>query len=254
MIGIIGGTGFSNPAFLDDFLEQLTLRQVATPFSAEKVSLFVGRRHDKDVAFLPRHGQGHTLPPHRINYRANIWALQHIDVQTVIGVNAVGGIHVNIGPGKLAVPEQIIDYSWGREHTFFDEEGAVSHIDFTSPYDENLRQLLIASASDLPLWPCGVYACAQGPRLETAAEVLRLRRDGCDMVGMTGMPEAALARELGLAYACIAVSVNWAAGLSDEIITMESIGKVLHTGIDSVMQILDRVIVAYDSTLDTPSD
>ncbi len=252
MIGIIGGTGLSDPAFLDGFLEEITVRQIATPFNDEEIQLFVGRRHGKEVVFLPRHGKGHKVPPHLINYRANIRALQHIGVQAVIGVNAVGGIHVDMGPGKIAIPEQIIDYSWGREHTFFAEEGAVTHIDFTSPYDERLRQLLIEKASDTELWPHGVYACTQGPRLETAAEVERLRRDGCDMIGMTGMPEAALARELSLAYACVAISVNWAAGLSDEIITMESIWKVLNTGIDSVMQILDRAIAAYDSTLYTP--
>lgn len=248
MIGIIGGTGLSDPAFLDGFLDEITVRQIATPFSAEQVPLFTGRRHGKEIVFLPRHGQGHRIPPHRINYRANIRALQQVGVQAVIGINAVGGIHPDMGPGKLAVPEQIIDYSWGRDHTFFADEGAVTHIDFTSPYDDRLRQLLIASAAEAPLWPHGVYACTQGPRLETAAEVARLRRDGCDMIGMTGMPEAALARELGLAYACIAISVNWAAGLSEEIITMESIGEVLHSGIGTVMQILDRAIAACETT------
>lgn len=248
MIGIIGGTGLSDPAVLEGFLENISVRHIATPYSADAVHIFVGRRHGKQIAFLPRHGKGHKVPPHLINYRANIWALHHIRVTAVIGVNAVGGIHSSLGPGKLAIPEQIIDYSWGREHTFLAQSGAVTHIDFTTPYDENLRQLLIASAADVPVWPHGVYGCTQGPRLETAAEVARLGRDGCDMIGMTGMPEAALARELSLAYACIAISVNWAAGLSDEVITMESIGQVLDSGIGSVKQLLDRTIATYNAT------
>jgi 5'-methylthioinosine phosphorylase len=198
------------------------------------------------VAFIARHGRGHKVPPHRINYRANIWALHHIGVRAVIGVNAVGGIHARTGPGALAVPRQIIDYSWGREHTYFaDGLDAVTHIDFTEPYAESLRQLLLRSAGNVDVWGEGVYACTQGPRLESAAEVRRLQRDGCDMIGMTGMPEAALARELGLAYACLALSVNWAAGLTEEPISMEAIGAVIDTGMASVLAVLTRAIAAY---------
>ncbi len=245
MIGIIGGTGLSEPSFL----AQAATRQVLTPFAEAEVQIFTGRMHGVELAFLPRHGKGHKLPPHRINYRANLWALHHIGVRTVIGVNAVGGIHAEMGPGRIAVPEQIIDYSWGREHTFFaDGLDTVTHIDFTSPYDENLRQLLIASAGAQDVWPHGVYACTQGPRLETAAEVARLRRDGCDMIGMTGMPEAALARELGLSYACLAVSVNWAAGLTQDIITMESIGAVLQSGMGAVLGIIERAAARHAET------
>lgn len=245
MIGIIGGTGLSEPSFL----AQAATRQVLTPFAETEVQVFTGRMHGVELAFLPRHGKGHKVPPHRINYRANLWALHHIGVRTVIGVNAVGGIHAEMGPGRIAVPEQIIDYSWGREHTFFaDGLDTVTHIDFTSPYDEILRQLLIASAGAHGVWPHGVYACTQGPRLETAAEVARLRRDGCDMIGMTGMPEAALARELGLSYACLAVSVNWAAGLTQDIITMESIGAVLQSGMGAVLGIIERAAARHAET------
>ena len=245
MIGIIGGTGLSEPSFL----AEAEPRQVLTPFAEAEVQIFTGRMQGAELAFLPRHGKGHKVPPHRINYRANLWALHHLGVRSVIGVNAVGGIHAEMGPGRIAVPEQIIDYSWGREHTFF-AGGAdtVTHIDFTSPYDEDLRQLLIESAGVQGVWPHGVYACTQGPRLETAAEVARLRRDGCDMIGMTGMPEAALARELGMRYACLAVSVNWAAGLSEEIITMESIGEVLRSGLGSVFGIIERAVVRQAAT------
>ncbi|MES3008133.1 MAG: S-methyl-5'-thioinosine phosphorylase [Pseudomonadota bacterium] len=237
MIGIIGGTGLSEPAFLT----QTETRQVITPFSAQEVQIFTGLLQGVELAFLPRHGKGHKVPPHRINYRANLWALHSIGVHSVIGVNAVGGIHLEMGPGRIAVPDQIIDYSWGREHTFFaDGLDTVTHIDFTSPYDEALRRLLIESAGNQPIWPQGIYACTQGPRLETAAEVARLRRDGCDMIGMTGMPEASLARELGLRYACLAVSVNWAAGLTQDAITMEAIGAVLQSGMGAVLDVIGR--------------
>ena len=243
MIGVIGGTGLSEPKFLSDVQKQ----QVSTPYDQQKVQILTGSLQGKTVAFLPRHGRGHKVPPHRVNYRANLWALHSIGVRAVIGVNAVGGIHPETGPGKLAVPDQIIDYSWGREHTYFaDGLDTVTHIDFTHPYDAQLRQLLIDAAQGRALWPQGVYGCTQGPRLESGAEVQRLLRDGCDMVGMTGMPEAALARELGLAYACLALSVNWAAGLSDELITMDAIGQVLNTGMTDVLDVLQKAIVAFD--------
>lgn len=243
MIGVIGGTGLSEPKFLSDVQKQ----QVSTPYDQQKVQILTGSLQGKPVAFLARHGRGHKVPPHRVNYRANLWALHSIGVRAVIGVNAVGGIHPETGPGKLAVPDQIIDYSWGREHTYFDDGlDAVTHIDFTHPYDAPLRQLLIDAAQGRALWPQGVYGCTQGPRLESGAEVQRLLRDGCDMVGMTGMPEAALARELGLAYACLALSVNWAAGLSDELITMDAIGQVLNTGMTDVLDVLQKAIVAFD--------
>jgi len=242
MIGVIGGTGLTEPVFF----EEIRTVVVATPFSAQPVQVFRGTLGGVQAAFIPRHGKGHKIPPHRVNYRANLWALHKSDVRAVIGVNAVGGIHSRTGPGALAVPRQIIDYSWGREHTFFaDGRDSVTHIDFTEPYDESLRQLLLRSAGDLPVWDDGVYACTQGPRLESAAEVRRLQRDGCDMIGMTGMPEAALARELGMRYACLAISVNWAAGLTEEPISMEAIGAVLDSGMASVLAVLTRAIASY---------
>lgn len=243
MLGVIGGTGLNEPHFLMD----LQLQQVSTPYDQQSVQILLGTCDGKAVAFLPRHGRGHKIPPHRINYRANLWALRSIGVTALIGVNAVGGMHPELGPGRLAVPQQIIDYSWGREHTFFsDGLEEVTHIEFTQPYDEALRQLLLRAAAELPVWPQGVYACTQGPRLESAAEIARLQRDGCDMVGMTGMPEAALARELNMAYACLALSVNWGAGISDEPITMEAIGKVLDSGMVGVVELLRRSIQAWN--------
>lgn len=241
MLGVIGGTGLNDPLFL----QEVHLQQVSTPYEPQSVGILRGLCQGREVAFLPRHGRGHKIPPHRINYRANLWALHSIGVTELIGINAVGGIHPELGPGVLAVPDQIIDYSWGREHTFFDEGlEQVTHIDFTRPYDETLRQGLIQACADMPapVLAQGVYGCTQGPRLESAAEIRRLQRDGCDMVGMTGMPEAALARELGLAYACLALSVNWAAGISEEEITMEAIARVLDSGMSTVLGILRQTI------------
>lgn len=245
MIAVIGGTGLAEPRFL----KELHLRQVSTSYDQQAVHVLIGSLNGQEVAFLPRHGRGHKVPPHKINYRANLWALHSLGVRAVIGVNAVGGIHSETGPGRLAVPSQIIDYTWGREHTFFAGGlDAVTHIDFTHPYDAQLRALLIDNADGQTIWPEGVYGCTQGPRLESAAEVQRLHRDGCNMIGMTGMPEAALARELGIAYACLALSVNWAAGLSEELITMDAIEKVLSTGMEEVIALLCKAIPQYKAT------
>lgn len=248
MLAIIGGTGLDTlPGFKPG-------RQISvhTPYSADALILSCGHIGDSaELVFLPRHGTGHTVPPHRINYRANIYALREAAVNAVLAVNAVGGIHPDMGPGAMAVPDQILDYTYGREHTFFDGEftgfdspdrfsAAVTHIDFTEPYDESLRQLLIRSAErcGLSVCTCGVYAATQGPRLETPAEVRRIQRDGGDMIGMTGMPEAALAREAGLPYACLALSVNYAAGLGHGAITVDAIREVLAAGMGDVRRIL----------------
>lgn len=259
MLVIIGGTGLNQmPGF--DVTRQAS---VSTPYMADQVKILCGHLHDcgSEIAFLPRHGEGHTVPPHRINYRANIDAIRRLGGSAVLAVNAVGGIHRQMGPGAIAVPEQIIDYTYGREHTFFDGRmnvttqtadqlsSSVTHIDFTDPYDEALRALLIKSAAEknIPVWPAGTYGATQGPRLETPAEVRRLQRDGCDMIGMTGMPEAALAREAGLPYASIALSVNWAAGLTDEVITMDSIRQVLSSGMGNIQTVLVQAAKSYNS-------
>jgi len=240
MIAVIGGTGLSDPSLLDAH----AARSIMTPYADNAVDIFLSNRGGVDIAFLPRHGKNHSCPPHCINYRANLWALKEMGVKAVIAVNAVGGIHANLGPGEIAVPEQIVDYTWGREHSFCDgRSGELLHVDFTRPYDEALRSILIACADEIPLWPHGVYACTQGPRLESAAEVERIKRDGGDMIGMTGMPEAALARELDLAYASLAVSVNWAAGLSDSDITLEAIGRVLNLSMGKVLTLIDRAVL-----------
>jgi 5'-methylthioinosine phosphorylase len=213
-LAVIGGTGLYRLAALDE-VETL---EGETVYGAPSGPVRVGRLRGRRVAFLARHGEEHALPPHRINYRANLRRLQDIGVRRVVAVNAVGGITGRFGPRVLALPDQIIDYTWGRIHTLGEEPGTpVLHVDFGEPYTASLRAALLAAAAaaQVPLVDGGCYGATQGPRLESRAEIARLRRDGCDLVGMTGMPEAGLARELGLDYACLAVVANWAAGCGD---------------------------------------
>ena len=240
-LAIIGGTGFTSLRSLE-----LTKREMTnTPFGVPSGPLTFGRMAGHDVVFLARHGYGHTIPPHKVNFRANLWALHDAGVTEVIAVASVGGIREDMTPGKLCFPDQIIDYTWGREHTYFESDlAAVTHIDFTDPYCASLRELLIRAAADSNLDTCeyGVYGATQGPRLETAAEINRLERDGCDMVGMTGMPETALARELGLCYATCAVVANRAAGRGDGPISMSEIETHLKNGMKNVCTLLERVV------------
>lgn len=211
VLGVIGGTGlYSFPE-----LHEVERRSVDTPFGAPSAALVVGEFRGARLAFLARHGEDHTIAPHRVNYRANIWAMHHLGARRVLGVNAVGGIRADMGPRTLVAPDQIIDYTHGRLSSFCDTEGAkVEHIDFSEPYSARLRTELVAAAgrAGIAIVAGGCYAATQGPRLETIAEIVRIRRDGGDLVGMTGMPEAALAREIGLDYACLALVANWAAG------------------------------------------
>lgn len=241
-IAVIGGTGLY--AMMDDF--EMTHQEIInTPFGEPSGPLVHGKLHGHDVVFLARHGFTHRLPPHRINYRANIWMLKKVEVEHVISVNAVGSMNQQCAPENLVIPDQIIDYSWGREHTFFAEDlTRVVHIDFTHPYSEGLRKTLIEAGKNcaIDLVKTAVYGCTQGPRLETAAEIRRLTRDGCDLVGMTGMPEAALARELSMEYASVAVVANWGAGLVDDEISMEQIELALQNGMNKVKALIAEAI------------
>ena len=240
-IAIIGGTGLTQ-------LEgpQITgSHELTTKLGQPSSAVQEGSWNDRSVLFLARHGHPHAVPPHKINYRANLLALQSLGADAIIAVNAVGGIHHAMQSGVISIPHQVVDYTWGRENTFFDGEfRPLDHIDLTHPYDENLRQRLITAASgiDMPVCEFGVYAATQGPRLETIAEINRLEKDGCDLVGMTGMPEAALARELGIPYASICLVVNPAAGKSDGIITMEEIKAVLDGGMQRVRDLLAETL------------
>ena len=239
-LGIVGGSGLTRlQAMVVDRQEIVT-----TPYGEPSAPLTFGRFDGCPVVFLPRHGSSHTIPPHRVNYRANLWALKSAGVERVVGMAAVGGITAVMEPGQLAVPDQIIDYTWGREHTLFEVDlTSVTHIDFTEPYCEDLRRDLLAAAERVGVHVLdgGTYAATQGPRLESAAEITRLERDGCDVVGMTGMPEVALARELGLCYASLTLSVNWAAGKSEGPITMAEIEHNLQWGMAQARKVLAAV-------------
>ena len=240
-VAIIGGSGL----YRLDATSSAEIFSFPTPFSAEPVELLLELTQAGLVWFLPRHGRTHSIAPHLINYRANMWALKEAGVTDVIAVNAVGGITDQMLPGAMVLPEHIIDYSWGREHTCFTGEHKFDrHVDFTWPYDAALGRILLESAHmlDLCLLKGAVYACTQGPRLETAAEISRLKQDGCDIVGMTGMPEAGLARELQLRYACIALVVNKAAGMGAGKITAEEMERHIATGINTIRVILQAAL------------
>lgn len=245
MLAIIGGSGLSQLASLD-VIERRVMR---TPFGEPSGALTFGRIRGCEVVFLARHGYGHTIAPHKVNYRANVWALKEQRVSEVISVASVGGIRREFGPGALVVPDQIIDYTWGRHGTFFDgPDSQVTHIDFTEPYTGALRERILAAARACgeAVADGGVYATTQGPRLESAAEITRLERDGADLVGMTGMPEASLAREAGLAYAAINVVANYAAGRGDSAhaIALDAIEAVLEKAMGRVRRIIEAFAAA----------
>lgn len=236
MIAILGGSG------LDRWpqLGRLTPKPVDTPYGAPAAPPLRGAIENVPVCFLPRHGPDHSLPPHRINYRANLWALKVAGARAVVAVATVGAIAPDMPPGALVLPDQIVDYTHGREATYFDgADGRVEHVEFTEPYHPTVRAALREAAADcgVPLIDGATYAATQGPRLETRAEIDRLERDGCHIVGMTGMPEAALARELALPYACLAVVANRAAGRGGPSLLAE-IELHLGTGIAAAQRLL----------------
>ncbi len=237
-IAIIGGTGLNRLEGLEIIRREVVYTPYGEPSSPVIHGCFAGR----EAVFFPRHGQGHHIPPHRVNYRANLWALKSIGVEAVIAISTVGGIREDLLPGVLAVPDQIVDYTHGRANSYFNEEQVV-HVEFTDPYDAGLRAQLLSAGkkAGVEIVGGGVYAATQGPRLETAAEINRLERDGCDMVGMTGMPEAALARELELRYAVCAVVLNRAAGRGPGGIHAE-IGTSLEDGVKRVHALLHALL------------
>ena len=243
MLAIIGGTGLTQLANLE-----ITHRQVMrTPYGEPSGALTFGTIKQHEVVFIARHGYGHTIPPHRVNYRANLWALHNQGVKRIVAVASVGGIRDDLNPGAIVIPDQIVDYTHAGDFTFFDGvDRPVTHIDFTLPYCAMLRARILNAAqhANEPCVDGGVYAAVQGPRLETAAEINRYERDGADMVGMTGMPEASLAKELGVSYATIAVVVNHAAGRgsSREAVNLETVSAVAQQAMAHVRNILECVV------------
>lgn len=224
-LAVIGGTGLYQLAELQDVEPHQPVTHYGAPSGPVRIGTLDGQR----VAFLARHGEGHSVPPHQVNYRANLMALKALGAQRILALNTVGGITERFGPRVLGCPDQVIDYTWGRISTICEEPGTdVLHVDFGEPYTRSLREAVVAAAlrAGVALVDGGCYGATQGPRLETRAEIARMKRDGCDLVGMTGMPEAALAREMGLDYACLAIVANWAAGAGpdpDEVITLQDV-------------------------------
>ncbi|VAX14420.1 S-methyl-5'-thioinosine phosphorylase [hydrothermal vent metagenome] len=251
-IAIIGGTGLTSLPGLTISEEKI----VATPFGETSAALIKGQLNEQQVLFLARHGSGHTIPPHKVNYRANIWALKEAGAYYMLAINAVGGINPSLKPAQLVIPDQIIDYTSGREMTCFDGDDSsvlsargVVHVDFSEPYCPLLRRNLLEAArkNGIELASSGTYGVTQGPRLETAAEIRRMAQDGCDIVGMTAMPEAVLARELDCCYASISVIANLAAGLGEGEITMAEIEKYIAEGMAEVRSLLETVMLNIQS-------
>lgn len=246
MLGIIGGTGLTK---LDNL--NIIRRQIArTPYGEASQPLVFGELAGVEVVFLARHGGGHTIPPHAVNYRANIWALHSVGVNDLLAIATVGGISGELNAGDIVLPHQIIDYTHGRKNTYHDGiELPVKHIDFTEPYSAHLRQYCLKAANQIqqPLIDGGVYACVQGPRLETAAEINRLERDGATLVGMTGMPEAALARELGMEYAALCPIANQAAGRGDSAngIQYEDVMARLDLTMQKVRVLIEQIVLVH---------
>jgi len=247
--GLIAGTGFS------DWLDSERKHLINTPYGDMSAAVVEARLGQSKVFYLGRHGIPHTLAPHLVNYRANLWGLRELGIKQVIAVNVVGSVHRHWPGGSLVVADQIIDYTHGRAHTFYDgvtrDRSApkpVQHAEFTEPYDQLLRQALLdaGTRAGLELIDGGVYAATQGPRLETAAEVRRIIHDGGELIGMTGMPEAALARELGMPYVSLCLVSNLAAGISDEVLSIDAIMATIKASAERVRQLLSAIELAAE--------
>jgi 5'-methylthioinosine phosphorylase len=237
-LALVGGTG------LNQFTSDVESLHIDTPYGAPSAEIQIFHEAALRLMFLPRHGSPHRFPPHNVNYRANMWALREAGADHVLAVSAVGGISPSYRPGTLVAPDQLIDYSWGRKHTYCDSEHVdLVHVDFTRPYDGPLRRALLNSARSarVDVTDGGCIGVFQGPRLESAAEVERARRDGCDMAGMTSLPEASLARELGLDYAGLAVISNWAAGVTDGLISEDDIAETLREPMSRVRKLVRQL-------------
>ncbi|MCS7368592.1 MAG: S-methyl-5'-thioadenosine phosphorylase [archaeon GBS-70-058] len=231
-IGIIGGSGLENAVEGEKII-------VNTPYG--EVYVKIGIMANERVAFIPRHGEKHENPPHKVNYRGNLWALKTLGVERVIATNAVGGIRNGLNPGDLLIPHDFIDFTKGRTYTFYDQKAI--HIDLTTPYCPELRKLIIdvAEEMNIKVWDSGVYVCTEGPRFETPSEIRMFRLLGADVVGMTGVPEVILARELKMCYATICVITNYAAGMQKRI-SQEEVDEIMKGRMKTVIEIINGVV------------
>jgi len=241
-LALVGGTGLTE---LDETVKSIS---VETPYGAPSAPISEIESGPVRLLFLPRHGNPHRFPPHCVNYQANIWALKEVGADHVLAVSAVGGVCEPYGPATIAAPDQLIDYTWGRQHTFCDSEHVeLEHVDFTRPYDGPLRRSLLVAGkqASIDVVNGGCIGVFQGPRLESSAEVEKARRDGCHMAGMTSLPEAGLAREIGLDYAGLAVVANWGAGVTGELLSEDDIAETLKepmTGVRILLKALLKVL------------
>jgi 5'-methylthioadenosine phosphorylase len=235
-IAVIGGSG----VYALDYLTDVQTTVVSTPYG-KSPEIVLGKLANRNVAFLPRHGKKHTAPPHLVNYRANLWALRELGVKRVLATTASGSLRSRMRPGDLVLLDQFVDFTKRRPMTFYEGgKGGVVHVDVTEPYCPELRRILreTARALKIKLHPRATYGCMEGPRFETAAEIQALRRLGCDLVGMTNVPECILARELELCYAAIAVVTNFAAGISKTKLTHEEVAELMAKNIERVKSLI----------------
>jgi 5'-methylthioadenosine phosphorylase len=235
-IGVIGGSGLYE-------IKGLTIKSkksVSTPFGKPSDNYFIGKIDDSEVVFLPRHGSRHNIPPHMINYRANIWGFKKLGVKRIISVSAVGGIKRGMKPGDIVLLDQVLDMTKNRNSTFYDGKNGVVHIDFTEPFCPELRKILLKAGKrvKVPVKDGGTYVAVEGPRLETANEIMGFRILGGNLVGMTGMPEASLAREVEICYSGLSVVANYAAGISKNKLTVSEVMETMSGATEKIKQLL----------------
>ncbi|KXB05469.1 5'-methylthioadenosine phosphorylase [candidate division MSBL1 archaeon SCGC-AAA382A03] len=240
VIGIIGGSG----VYSVDFIKNTEKRIVETSYG-KSPEIVTGEVEGRKIAFMPRHGEGHSTPPHKINFRANLWALKELGVDRILATTAVGSLNPSVGPGEFVLLDQFIDFTKNRDYTFYEgDERGVVHIDVTNPYCCELRDVLYRKARELefPVHFSGTYACTEGPRFETAAEIQMLNQLGADVVGMTNVPECVLARELEICYSTISIITNYAAGISENKLTHDEVSEIMDENINKVKKLVFSTI------------
>ncbi len=235
-IGLIGGTGIYDP----EIFKEEEKKQIETPYGTSEVS--IGQFKKREVFFISRHGKGHAIPPHKVNYRANVHALKSLGVERIISINSVGGINENLHPKDVVIPNDFIDFTRRRDLTFFDNETV--HIDVFDPYCPEVRDVLTKAADSTveKVFTSGVYACTEGPRFETPAEIRMMRTLGCDIVGMVGVPEVVLAREQEICYASVCMVTNYACGIREESLTVSEVMEIVKENQENIKKIITKTI------------